>query len=174
MTARPGPGEAAAYYHTYIDLVPEGDICAVLEAQGAETLALFYDISEPQSLHRYAPGKWSIRDVANHITDCERLFVARAFWFARGHHDPLPGFDQDVASAVARADERPWESHVEEFRTVRAATLTFFRSLPEAAWTRRGLASGNPFTVRALAYVTAGHAIHHTKVLRARYLHDAG
>ena len=170
MTTRPGPTEAAPYYFTYIDQVPEGDLCEILETGGSETLALFRGISEPQSLHRYAPGKWSIRDVANHITDYERLFVARAFWFARGHHDPLPGFDQDVAAAVARADDRPWERHVEEFQTVRAATLTFFRSLPLEAWSRRGLASGHPFTVRALAYAIAGHAVHHTKVLRERYL----
>jgi len=106
----------------------------------------------------------------NHLTDTERLFVFRAFWFPRGFDTPLPSFDQNVAVAAAGADHRAWESLVEEFRAVRAATLTFFQSLPVDAWARRGVASGNPFTVRALAYLAAGHVIHHTNILWARYL----
>ena len=142
----------------------------MLEAQLPETLALLHDISDEQSLTRYAPDKWSIREVVSHLNDTERLFVFRAFWFARGFDSPLPSFDQNVAVSTAGADQRPWRSHVEEFRTVRAATLTFFHELPADAWTRRGVASGNPFTVRALAYLSAGHVTHHTKILRERYL----
>ena len=129
-------------------------------------------VSEEQSLHRYAPGKWSLREVVSHLNDTERLFVFRALWFARGFDSPLPSFDQDVAIASAVADARAWNSHVEEFRSVRASTLTFFRDLPAGAWTRRGTASGNPFTVRALAYIVAGHSTHHEKVIRERYLNQ--
>ncbi len=170
MTPVPDRTEAADYYFTYIDQVAEGDICGVLEAQLAKTLELLHGISDEQSLHRYAPEKWSIREVVSHVNDTERLVVFRAFWFARGFDSPLPSFDQNVAVSVAGANERSWGSHVEEFRAVRAATLAFFQTLPAHAWARHGVASGNPFTVRALAYLAAGHVTHHTKILRERYL----
>ena len=143
----------------YIDKVSEGDICQILEAQAAETLAVFQRISDGQSLHRYAAHKWSIRETVSHANDTERLFVSRAFWFARGFDTALPSFDQDTAIGVAGADERSWISHVDEFRAVRSATLAFFLNLPHQAWVRRGIASENPFTVRALAYITAGCGI---------------
>lgn len=105
-----------------------------------------------------------------HVSDTERLFAFRAFWFARALDSPLPSFDQDAAVPLAGADERSWASHIEEFQTVRAATLTLFRNLPDDAWMRRGVASGNPFTVRALAYTCAGHVTHHLGVLRRLYM----
>ena len=135
-TTAPDRTEAAEYYFTYIDQVAGGDICGILESQTAETLALLRDISDEQSLRRYAPDKWSIRQVVSHVNDAERLFVFRAFWFARGFDTPLPSFDQNLAIAAAGADERTWISHVEEFGTVRAATLTFFQHLPAEAWTK--------------------------------------
>jgi hypothetical protein len=162
--------ETADYYFRYIDQVGEGDICRILEAQFPETLTLLRSISDAKSLYRYAPGKWSIRETVSHLNDTERLIVSRAFWFARGFEDPLPSFDQNQAIATAGADERSWTSHLEEFRAVRAATLTFFQNLPADAWSRRGIASGNPFTVRALAYIAAGHVTHHVKILRERYM----
>jgi uncharacterized protein (TIGR03083 family) len=170
MAVVPDRTEAAEYYFTYIDQVPEGDICALLDAQGQETLDLLSGISEDQSLYRYAPDKWTIRDVVNHLSDTERLFVFRAFWFARGFASALPSFDQHTAVAAAAANDRSWRSLVEEFRAVRAATVAFFRSLPADAWARRGTASDNPFTVRALAFLAVGHVIHHTRILRERYL----
>lgn len=170
MTTIPDRTEAAEYYFTYIDQVASGDICDILEAQAVETLALLNSMSDEQSLYRYAPEKWSIRQVVSHVNDTERLFVFRAFWFARGFDSPLPSFDQNVAAAAAAADARSWNSHQEEFRDVRAGTLAFFQNLPAEAWTRRGVASGNPFTVRALAYLAAGHVIHHTAILRKLYL----
>jgi hypothetical protein len=169
-TTAPDRTEAAEYYFTYIDLVPSGDIRGVLAAQVTELAALLDGISDEQSKIRYAPDKWSIRQVISHLNDAERLFVFRAMWFARGFASPLPSFDQDVAIATAGADERPWRSHVDELQAVRAATLAFFRDLPDEAWTRRGVASGYPFTVRALAYVSAGHVSHHANILRERYL----
>lgn len=166
----PDRTEAAEYYFTYIDKVPAGDILEILEAQLGETRTFLAGINDQQSLFRYAPDKWSIRQVMSHVNDTERVFVFRTLWFARGFEEPLPSFDQDVAVTFAGADTRSWASHIEEFETVRAATMTLFRNLPEDAWTRRGIASGNPFTVRALAYIIAGHVTHHLKVLRERYI----
>jgi hypothetical protein len=169
-TTAPDRSEAAEYYFTYIDQVGPGDIRRILETQLPGTLALLRGISEGQSLHRYAPDKWNIRELMSHVNDTERVFVFRAFWFARGSTDPLPSFDQDVAVPMAGANERPWSTHVEEFESVRAATLSLFCNLSDDAWDRRGIASSNPFTVRALAYITAGHVTHHMRVLRERYL----
>ena len=172
MTTATAPDrtEAAAYYFTYIDQVGEGDIREILKAQLPATLAVFGGIGEKQSLHRYAPDKWTIRQVIGHLNDTERMFVFRALWFARGFDTPLPSFDQNVAVATSDADGRSLASHLDEFRGVRAATIAFFDSLPAEAWMRRGIASDNPFSVRALAYIAAGHVSHHLKVLRERYL----
>jgi hypothetical protein len=170
MIGMPERDEAPEYYFTYIDQVPPGDILGTLHSQVEATLSLVAGISEDGSLHRYNPGKWSIREVLSHINDAERVFVFRALWFTRGFGSPLPSFDQEIAISEARADERSWLSHLDEFRTIRAATLTFFESIPEQGWMRRGIANDNVFTVRALAYITAGHVTHHTRILRERYL----
>jgi uncharacterized damage-inducible protein DinB len=170
---RPNHTEAAEYYFKYIDQVGPGDIRDILETQAPETLSLLQEISDSQSLHRYAPDKWTIRQTVSHLSDVERLYVSRAFWFARGFDSELPSFDQHTAVAAAGADERPWRAHMDEFRDVRAATVSFFRNLPEQAWSRRGIASGNPFSVRALAYITAGHVVHHNAILRQQYLAGA-
>ena len=170
MVGRPEPDEAAPYYFRYIDRVGSGDIVRILQAQLEETSVLLLDISEEKSLHRYEPEKWSIRQVVNHVNDTERVFVSRALWFARGFESPLPSFDQGISAAAARADEVSWAGHVEEFRGIRLATVAFFRNLPADAWSRSGIASGNPFSVRALAYITAGHTSHHAEILQARYL----
>jgi hypothetical protein len=170
MTTRPNRDEAAEYYFKYIDQVPDGDILATLELQQDEMLELLSSITEEDSRHRYAEGKWSLREAIGHLNDTERLFVFRAMWFARGFEEPLPSFDQNVAVGTAKSDDLPWARHIEEFRAVRDASRTFFENLPEDAWTRRGTASGYQFTVRALAYMTAGHGIHHAKLIREKYL----
>ena len=170
VTGLPERDEAAPYYFRYIDRIKSADIVGVLQAQLEETSALFRGISEEKSLHRYAPEKWSIRQVVNHVNDTERVFVSRALWFARGFDSPLPSYDQDVSAAAAHADEFSWASHVEEFRGIRLATVAFFRNLTAEAWRRSGIGSGNPFTVRAIAYITAGHTAHHAEILRERYL----
>lgn len=169
-TTRPEAYEAVPYYFTYIDKVPSGDIRKTLVTQARQTRAFLEGISEKKSRHRYAPGKWSLRQVLSHINDTERLFVFRAYWFARGFDSPLPSFEQEVAIAAAGADDVSWARHVEEFAAVRTATTTFFRNLPDAAWSRKGIASGNSFTVRALAWIAAGHAAHHIGLLKERYL----
>jgi hypothetical protein len=170
MTGRPQPAEVAPYYFTYIDQVAGDDAGLVMERQLDESLTLFADISEEASLHRYAPDKWSIRQVLNHVTDTERAFAFRALWFARGFDAPLPGYDQNVAAAAAAADSVAWSAHVDEFRHVRLATIGLYRNLPAEAWTRSGIASDKPFTVRALAFIIAGHLAHHAAILRERYL----
>lgn len=174
---RPQQNEAASYYHGYINRVPGDDVVAVLESQLNETVDFLTGISEDQSLHRYAPDKWSIRELLNHVNDTERVFLFRALWFARGFSEPLPSYDQEVGVAGAHADQFEWANHIAEFRSVRLATLAFFRNLPaenlagaEEVWNRTGIASGNPFTVRALAYILAGHLTHHLSILKERYL----
>jgi hypothetical protein len=162
--------EAADYYFTYIDKVGRGDICAILEAQMGETVAFLRGIPDERSLHRYAPDKWSIRQVVGHLNDAERVFAFRAFWFARGFDSSLPSFEQDIAVTSAGSDARSWPSLIDEFQTVRAASLSLFNNLPADAWMRRGTASGNPFTVRALAYIVAGHVAHHVGIVWERYL----
>lgn len=170
MIGRPERTEAADFYWTYIDKVPGDDAVAVLESQIEEAVMLHAAASENRSLYRYAAGKWSIRETMSHVTDTERIFVFRALWFARGFAGPLPGFDQDVAAREAGADGVSWEALVDEFVEVRMASISFFKNLPEAAWTRRGLASEREFTVRAMAFIAAGHAAHHFGLLRERYL----
>jgi hypothetical protein len=170
MTGRPESTEAEAYYFTYIDQVSGDDVIPIIERQLDDSLALFDGISEELSQHRYAPDKWSIREVLNHITDTERAFAFRALWFARGFDAPLPGYDQNIAAAGAEADRISWASHVEEFRQVRLSTISLLRNLPPEAWMRSGVASDNPFTVRAMAFIIAGHVAHHVAILHERYL----
>jgi uncharacterized damage-inducible protein DinB len=170
MTGRPERAEVAPYYFTYIDQVDGDDVAITLERQLDESIGVFSGISEEQSLYRYAPEKWSIRQVLNHVTDTERAFSFRALWFARGFETPLPGYDQNVAASGAEADRVTWAAHVEEFRRVRLSTLSMLGNMHPDAWARGGIASDKPFTVRALAYIIAGHLIHHIKLLRERYL----
>lgn len=167
---RPQTSEAASYYFKYIDLITSEDIVPAIESQMGETLQFLQGISEEKSQHSYEPGKWTIREVLNHVNDGERVFLHRAFWFARGFEDALPSFDQDLAVQTAHANNTSWAELVEEFRNVRLATISFFKSLPEEAWSRTGVASDNPFTVRSLAYIIAGHVAHHKNVLTERYL----
>ena len=173
MMTRPERTEFAEYYSTYVDKVPDGDIRQILEAQSVEVPRLLEAIPEAQAEYRYAADKWSVREVVAHINDCERLFTFRAFWFARGFDGPLPSFDQNVAMIGANANARRWADHVAEFRSIRAATLALFENFSAEAWDRRGIASDNPVTVRALAYITAGHVAHHVGLLKERYLSHA-
>jgi len=170
MVGTPERNEAAPYYFKYIDRITAGDILEVLETQMDEALAFLRNISEEKSLFRYAPEKWSLREVLNHINDVERLFLFRAIWFARGFESPLPSYDQGTCAAAAQADRVSWTNHVEEFRAIRRGTLAFFRNMPTEAWSRSGTASDNPFTVRSLAYILAGHLDHHLALIRERYI----
>ncbi|HEU4869546.1 MAG TPA: DinB family protein, partial [Pyrinomonadaceae bacterium] len=146
------------------------EIVPAMKDQFGQTVRFLKGISEQQSQNSYASGKWTIREVLNHVNDGERLFLSRAFWFARGFQDALPSFEQDIAVKFAKANETSWASLLEEFKTVRAATISFFDNLPEEAWSRSGIASDNPVTVRAIAYIIAGHVAHHVNVLNEKYL----
>ncbi|MCU1310193.1 MAG: hypothetical protein JWO20_1318 [Candidatus Angelobacter sp.] len=170
MIGRPQSTEAAAYYFTYIDQVAGDDALATIENQLQEAATFLSGISEEKSLHQYAPEKWSLRQVLNHVNDAERIFAVRALWFARGFESPLPSFDQEIAASGAEADNISWAEHVEEFRRVRLSTISLFRNMPADAWMRSGIASDKRFTVRALAYIIAGHVTHHLGIVRERYL----
>lgn len=171
MIGRPTDAEAAPSCFTYINKVSGDDPVGAVEGQLDEALALFAGISEETSLRRYAPDKWSIRQVLNHVTDTERAFAFRMLWFAREFETALPGFDQDIAAAGAGTDGISWAAHVEEFRGVRLSTISLLRNMPPGGWKRGGSStSGSCFTVRALAYVVPGHAAHHLAILRERYL----
>ena len=167
---RPTSDEAASYYFNYIDRVEGDDVLTVLNSQLKDSLDFLSTVSEEKSRHRYAPDKWSLRELLNHVNDTERLFVFRALWFARGFDEPLPSFDQEIAVRNSNADAVSWKDMVDEFQSLRHSTLSFFRSLPEDAWNRSGIASGNPFTVRALAFIIAGHVAHHVDVMKRLYL----
>jgi hypothetical protein len=169
MPGRPQTTEAAPYYSRYIDLVAGDNILDTLKNQLDETTDFLHSISEAESLHRYAPDKWSIRQVLNHVNDTERVFAYRAFWFARGFESALPGYDQDLSVRASAADKVSWAHEVAEFRYIRMTTLALYESLPEAAWLREGIASDYKFTVRALAYIIAGHVAHHVNIIKERY-----
>jgi DinB superfamily len=169
LITKPEETEHAEYYSRYIDLVPDGDILGTLAGQIGVTLTELRLISDADSLLRYAPGKWSVREVVGHMIDTERIFGYRALRSARADRTPLPGFEQDDYVAAGGFDERPWADLVDEFYAVRRSNLAMFRGLPKEAWTRCGIANGNELSVRAAAYVIAGHERHHLGVIREKY-----
>jgi uncharacterized damage-inducible protein DinB len=170
MLAPPGPDEYGAFYAGYIGQVPAGvDILDLLARQRASTLARFTAVPEARGAHRYAPGKWSVREILVHLSDVERIMAYRALRVARGDATPLPGFDENAYAPLSNAEAHPLAALAEEWSDVRRATLSLFRHLPDEAWTRRGTASGAPVTVRALAWIIAGHERHHLAVLAERY-----
>jgi hypothetical protein len=168
--ARPEADEYAPFYEGYVSLVPDGDVLETLRGQSDEVSALLAGIDEERGAYAYAPGKWSIKQVVGHLIDTERVFSYRAMAVARGERQPLPGMDQDEYMAGADFDVRTLADLAEEFAHLRRANLLMLRGLSEEAWSRRGVANGCEVTVRALAYIIAGHAAHHVQVLRTRYL----
>lgn len=169
MIAKPHASEYAPYYSRYLDMVPDGDILGTLHRQIAGTLADLRKISEADSLRRYGAGKWSVREVLGHMIDTERIFACRALRFARNDSTPLPGFEQDDYISAAQFDRLPWAHLLEEFEALRRSNVLMFRGLGEEAWGRQGVASENPMSVRAAAYVIAGHELHHMRVLHEKY-----
>jgi hypothetical protein len=170
MVERPGESEVAPHFFTYINQVAGDDVFGFVECQLDDALALFATISEESSLRRYAADKWSIRQLVNHITDNERAFAFRLLWFARGFETPLPGYDQDIAATGPEADAVSWAAHVAEFRQVRLSTISLYRNMPAAGWTKSGIASEKFVTTRALGWIIPGHVAHHLTILRERYL----
>jgi hypothetical protein len=169
---RPGPDDTAPYYRPYIDRVPEGDVLATLRAQRDATQAFLARIGEGRAGHRYAVGKWSIKQVVGHMIDAERVFGHRGFQFARGDASPLPSMEQDAYMAGSDFDRRTLASLARELRAVREAQLAFWEHVTEEEGARSGMAAGCSFTVRSIPYILAGHELHHLAVLRERYVPD--
>jgi hypothetical protein len=167
---RPADHEYAPHYAGYIARVPDGDIVAQMERQMEETAAFLGQLGEARGDHRYAPGKWSIKEVIGHLADGERVFAYRALRFARGDETPLASFDENAWVPRSGCDRRTLGDLAAEFRAVRMATLALARSLTDDAAVRTGVASGKTVSVRALIYMIAGHELHHLAIVRERYL----
>lgn len=167
---RPAKSEYLPYYERYISLVPDGDVVAILSSQIEETLALLHSLPSSVSTYRYAPGKWSVNELVGHVIDSERIFAARALRFARNDPKPLPGFEQDDYIKNATFDSYPLAELASELEAVRQSTLFLYKHMDEQAWTRRGIANDAEVSVRALAYIIAGHELHHRDILSSRYL----
>jgi hypothetical protein len=170
LARRPDIAEYAPFYQGYVGRVPDGDLLATLESQTGETLALLGRIPADRWTHRYAPGKWSLAESWLHVMDSERVFAYRALRFSRGDVTPLPGYDQDAWVPMSGADARTPASLMAEYTAVRSATMQLLRSLDEAAWNRMGHANGVGVSVRALAWIIAGHERHHVALTHDRYL----
>jgi hypothetical protein len=169
MVSRPEPAEYAEYYEKYVSLVISGDIVATLEEQLRQTEQLFAARSEREGNFRYALDKWTVKEVLGHLTDTERVFAYRALRIARADQTPLEGFEQDDYVRAGRFNERKIADLVEEYSSVRLASIMLFRSLREEAWLRRGIANKNEVSVRAIAFIIAGHELHHRSILDERY-----
>jgi hypothetical protein len=165
---KPAADEFNPYYTKYITLVGE-DALAALRAGGATAPRLLSGVSEPQAQFRYAPDKWSVKEVLGHVMDAERVFAYRALRFARADVTPLPGFDEKEWVPAGRFDRRLLPELLTEYAAVRAATVALFSSFEEDELLRRGPANNHPVSVRALAHIIAGHELHHVGLLRERY-----
>ena len=170
MTNRPNADEYAPYYGEYIALVADGDIVSTLHGQLSDTLAIVQELPEEMGLHTYAPGKWTIKEMIGHVIDTERIMAYRALCIARGDHTPLPGFEQDDYVAHAAFNERTLADLMAEWELVRISTVALLRTLNDDHWRQRGTANDNPVSPLALAYIIAGHELHHRDMLRTRYL----
>ncbi len=171
LIPKPLPGEYDPYAIAYIDHLPDdGNIFHHLRRNGELMTAFFRSLPAGKWEHRYAPGKWTIKDILLHIIDDERIFAYRALRIARGDTTPLAGFDQEPYAVTGQANARSAESLLEEYVSVRNATLTLFENLPDEAWTRSGIANEHPVSVRALVYILGGHELHHLAVIKNKYL----
>ncbi len=170
LVTRPETGEYVPYYDRYISLVSGENILAVMDNQLPQTLALLSACSEQKSGFRYEPGKWSIRDVVGHMVDTERIMSYRALRIARNDKTPIEGFEQDDYVRYGPFANTTLANLLKEFGHVRRATVSLFASIDSDAWMRRGTANGNEISVRALAYIIAGHELHHRKILKDKYL----
>ena len=167
--ARPEPGEYSPYYDRYISLIHGTEILATLESQRRQMMLLLSGRDEADGDFRYAPDKWSAKQVLGHVCDTERIFAYRALRIARGDRTPIEGFEQDDYVRNGPFHQLPISEIIEDYIAVRRTTLTLLRNLDEPAWTRRGIANKNEVSVRALAYIIAGHELHHRRILEEKY-----
>ena len=165
----PETGECAPYYDRYISLVAGADILSSLNSQRRQMMLLLSGRDEADGDFRYAPDKWSAKEVLGHVCDTERIFAYRALRIARADRTSMEGFEQDDYVRNGPFAQLPISEIIEDYIAVRRATLTLFRNLDEPAWTRRGIANKNEVTVRALAYIIAGHELHHRLILEKKY-----
>jgi uncharacterized damage-inducible protein DinB len=171
LVPKPRPGEYPPYAGMYLDLLPDdGRLLQHLRDGLQCAVGLVSALPEAALLHRYAPGKWTIKESLVHVVDDERIYAYRAMCFARGEAAPLPGFEQDDYAAASGANDRALSSILAEYAAVREATITLFDGLDETALTRTGVANGNRASVRALGWHIAGHELHHLNLVRDRYL----
>jgi hypothetical protein len=166
---RPPKTEYDPYYDRYISLVPDEDVLVTLDHQLSETLILLRSLSEQHGTFRYEAGKWSVKEVLGHLIDTERIMAYRALRVARNDRTPLAGFEQDDYVKYGGFDQRSVSNLSREFEQVRRASISLFRNLEPEAWERRGIANNVEISVRALAYIIAGHEIHHKAILKDRY-----
>ena len=167
---RPQPTDYAAYYEKYVSLITGTDILGTLEAQSMLMTQLLGARSEREGNFRYAPDKWTVKELVGHIADSERIFAYRALRIARADKTPIEGFEQDDYVKNGGFNDRTLVELAEEFAQVRGGTLALFLGLSGDAWQRRGVANKNEVTVRALAYIIAGHELHHRRILEEKYL----
>lgn len=167
---RPSADEFAPFYAGYVQQVPDGDIVDALIGGAEIATALLGDLPDDIAARAYAPGKWTLKEVVLHCADTERIFAYRALRIARGDTTPLPGFDENAYTPISGASSRTLEDILDELQSVREASVTLFSGLPSEAWTRRGMASGKEISVRGIAWITAGHLLHHMSVIQDRYL----
>ncbi|WP_040206045.1 DinB family protein [Neobacillus jeddahensis] len=170
MIQRPLVSEYPDYYAPYVNLVPEGDLLAILNEGLEKTIDLFEGLSEEQEHFRYAPGKWSVKEVLGHMTDTERVMSYRLLRIGRGDQTPLAGFNENDYIAGSVFDQLPIQTILEDFIATRKASITLIKTMPEEAWQRTGIANNLSNSSRALAYIIAGHAIHHGNIIKERYL----
>ena len=169
-TTKPEKSEYLPFYERYVARVPDGDVVATLANQIGETLELLRSLPASVATYRYAPDKWSVSELVGHIIDSERVFASRAQRFARNDPTAMPGFEQDDYVRNSTFEAYPLSELASELEAVRQSTVYLFRHMDEEAWTRRGIANNAEVSVRALAYITAGHELHHREILQTRYL----
>lgn len=170
MLQRPNQSEFPEYYVPYVQLVPEGDLLQTLEKNLVEMENLFAGISDEESLFRYAEGKWSIKEVLGHITDTERIMSYRLLRVGRGDHTPLAGFDENLYVKGSQINKLPIKNILNDFISTRRATITLIQNMPEEAWSYKGIANNLEITAGAIAYIIAGHEMHHRKIINEKYL----
>lgn len=167
---RPGASEFAPFYAGYVSQVPDGDVVEALIGGVEIAAALLHDVSDEQASRAYAPGKWTLKEVVLHCADAERVFAYRALRFGRGDTTDLPGWDEQAYAPASGANARTLESLLDELESVREATVMLFEGLPAESWTYSGTANGKQVSVRGLAWITAGHLLHHLEIIQDRYL----
>jgi hypothetical protein len=170
MLHRPTENEYPNYYQPYVKLVPEGGVVQILQENLLAVVKLFKGISEEEALHRYAPGKWSVKEVIGHIIDTERIMSYRLMRVARGDQTPLAGFNETDYVQAAQTNSLSMEAILGDFKATRTASITLIQNTPAESWANKGNANGMEITTRAIAYIIAGHEMHHRKIVEERYL----